>query len=102
MLDSDGFENLSSTDIVKHLDKQPQLKARIKALLDVVENSQGDVVKADEAEQRFIEELRKMGLTAMHDWAKRKQAKVEAESDNRSDLTRKEKKESTGTPVSAK
>lgn len=102
MLDSHGFEDISSIDMVKQLDKHPQLKARIKAMLDVVENAEGDIVKADEAEQRFIEELRLMGLTAMHAWAQRKQAKVESESDNRCDLTRKEKKESTGTPVSAK
>lgn len=102
MLDSHGFENVSTTDLVKQLDKHPQLKARIKAMLNVVENAEGDVVKADEAEQRFIEELRLMGLDAMQAWAERKQNKVETESDKRSDLTRKEKKESTGTPASAK
>ena len=102
MLDSHGFENVSTTDLVKQLDKHPQLKARIKAMLDVVENAEGDVVKADEAEQRFIEELRLMGLDAMQAWASRKQNKVEAESNKRSDLLRKEKKESTGTPASAK
>lgn len=102
MLDSNRFEDISSTDLAKQLDKHPQLKARIKAMLDVVENAEGDVVKADEAEQLLIEELRLMGLTAMHAWAERKQAKLEAESDKRSDLTRKEKKGSTGIPVSAK
>lgn len=102
MLDSHGFENISTTDLVKQLDKHPQLKARIKAMLDVVENAEGDVLKADEAEQRFIEELRLMGLDAMQAWAERKQNKVETQSDKRSDLTRKEKKESTGTPASAK
>jgi hypothetical protein len=102
MLDSHGFEDISTADLVKQLDKHPQLKARIKAMMDVVENAEGDVVRADEAEQRFIEELRLMGLEAMQAWAERKQKKVESLSDNRSDLTRKEKKESTGTPASAK
>ena len=102
MLDSHGFENISTIDLVNQLDKHPQLKARIKALLDVVENANGDVVKADEAEQRFVEELPQMGLDAMQAWAQRKQSRVEAESDKRSDLTRKQKKESTGTLASAK
>jgi hypothetical protein len=102
MLDSHGFENISTLDLVKQLDNHPQLKARIKALLDVVENADGDVVKADEAEQRFIEELRLMGLDAMQAWAERKLNRVEADSDSRSDLTRKQKKESTGTRDSAK
>jgi hypothetical protein len=102
MLDSHGFENISTIDLVNQLEKHPQLKARIKAMLDVVENASGDVVKADEAEQRFIEELRQMGLEAMQAWAERKQSRVEAESDSCSDLTRKQKKEATGTHASAK
>ena len=102
MLDSHRFENISTTDLVEQLEKHPQLKARIKALLDVVENASGDVVKADQAEQRFIEELRQMGLDAMQAWAERKQNIVEAESDSRCDLTRKQKKDSTGTHASAK
>ena len=102
MLDSHGFDNISTIDLVHQLDKHPQLKARIKALLDVVENASGDVVRADEAEHRFVEELRQMGLDAMQAWAQRKQNRVEAESDSRSDLTRKQKKESTGTHASAK
>jgi hypothetical protein len=97
MLDSHGFDNFSTTDLVRRLEKHPQLKARILAMLDVVENADGDVVKADEAEQRFIEELRLMGLDAMQAWAQRKQKIVESESDKRSDLTRKQKKVSTGT-----
>lgn len=102
MLDSHGFDNISTTDLVKRLEKHPQLKARILVMLDIVENADGDVVRADEAEQRFIEELRLMGLDAMRTWAQRKQNRVEAEADKRSDLTRKQKKESTGTPASAK
>ena len=102
MLDSHGFDSRRTQNLLERLEKHPQLKARIEAMLDVVENADGDVVKADEAEQRFIEELRQMGLDAMQSWANRKQAKVEAESESRCDLSRKEKKESTGTHVSAK
>jgi hypothetical protein len=47
-------------------ESQPQLKARIKAMLDVVENAHVDVDKADDAEQRFIEELRQIGLDTMN------------------------------------
>ncbi len=96
MLDSHGFEDISSIDMVNQLDKHPQLKARIKALLDVVENSSGDVVKADDAEQRFVEQLRQMGQEALQAWANRKQVKLESESDARFDLSRKQKKVSTG------
>src|SRR5215210_8920518 len=100
MQDSHGFEKKRSQDLLERLEKHPQLKARIEAMLEVVENADGNVVKADEAEQRFIEELRQMGLDAMQAWAQRKLNRVEAESDSRSDLTRKQKKESTGTHAS--
>lgn len=100
MLDSHGFVNRRPQNLLERLENHSQLKARIEAMLDVVENADGAVVKADAAEQRFIEELRLMGLDAMQAWANRKQATVEAESDARSDLSRKEKKESTGTHAS--
>jgi hypothetical protein len=74
----------------------PQLRARFEALLAVVENASGDAVKADEAEQRVIEELRQMGQEALQAWAQRKQGRVEAEYDQRRDVTRKSKKNSTG------
>lgn len=102
MQDRHSLESIHTENLVKRLEKHPQLKARIEAMLDAVENADGDVVKADEAEQRFIEELRQMGLDAMKAWAERKQNRVESESDSRGDLTRKQKKESTGTHASAK
>jgi hypothetical protein len=38
------------------LERHPELKARMESLLEVVENTNGDLVKAAEAEQRVIEE----------------------------------------------
>ena len=40
-------------------------------LLDVVENTGGDVKLADEAERRAIEELRVMGQQVMQGWGQR-------------------------------
>jgi len=37
------------------------LKAKIEAMLSIIENSGGDAEKAAEAERRMIEELRQMG-----------------------------------------
>ncbi len=55
--------------IEERLNKHPQLKKRIEQLLEVVENANGDFQKANDAEQRVIEELRKMGNEVLHDWA---------------------------------
>ena len=55
--------------IEQRLNKHPHLKKRIEELLEVVENTDGDFQKANDAEQRVIEELRKMGNEILHDWA---------------------------------
>jgi hypothetical protein len=59
----------------KRLNKHPHLKNRIEQLLKIVEDAEGDLEKADEAERRVIEELRKMGNEVLHDWAVNKERK---------------------------
>lgn len=93
-----GLEIKRAESLAQRLLQHPHLHSRIEALLDVVENADGDVLKADEAEQRVIEEIRQIGQEALQAWAERKLSRVTSESDKRKDLSRKEKKTSTGTP----
>jgi hypothetical protein len=51
----------------------PELRAKFEVLLSVVENAQGDLIKADAAEQRVIEEIRQLGQIALQEWATRQQ-----------------------------
>ena len=90
----------TASEVVERLRRHPELQVQFEEFLDVVDNCAGDVAKADEAEQRFIEVLRQMGRQGMETWAERKRGKVEAESDKRKDLTKREKKGSTGTRLS--
>jgi hypothetical protein len=57
--------------VAERLERHPALKARMERMLDVVENAGGDLVRADDAERRAIEELRQMGLEVMQDWARK-------------------------------
>jgi len=57
--------------------KEAGLHERIESLLSAVEDANGDLEKADAAEYRFIEEVRKIGNEAMHAWANA-QAKKQA------------------------
>ena len=57
--------------VAERLERHPALKARMERMLDVVENAGGDLVLADDAERRAIEELRQMGLEVMQDWARK-------------------------------
>jgi hypothetical protein len=56
-------------NFIKRLESHPTLKSRFESILDIAENSSGDVIKADEAERRMIEEVRKLGNEVLHDWA---------------------------------
>jgi hypothetical protein len=84
----------------ERLREYPKVRTRIEQMLDVMENVAGDVVKADEAEQRLIEELRKMGQEALQAWADSQQQELERYWDEREGVSRKDKKNSTGTRAS--
>ena len=92
-------ESNNLEDFFVRLQRYPLLQIRVEAILDVVENSSGDVVKADEAEHRVLEEIRRLGQQAIQVWADRKQQKMILEYDCRSDLSRKEKKTLLADPL---
>ena len=81
----------------ERLKEYPELRAKIDAMLGIIENSGGDVEKAAEAESRIIEEMRQMGNEVLHGWARRQQQKKEDEFNAKAGVNRKEKKLSTGT-----
>ena len=56
-------------ELASWLDRHPELHARLERLLDLVENTGGDLKRADEAERRAIEELRVMGQEILRGWA---------------------------------
>jgi hypothetical protein len=84
-------------ELIERLERYPELEALLEEAIDIVENTSGEVTKADEAEEQVVELMRRTGRDLLQSWAERKQRKIETESDKRSDLTRKEKKGSTGT-----
>ena len=93
MIDDHGKTPSNNSEVfLERLQPYPQLRAKFEALLDVVENASGDVVKAHEAEERVFEQLRQMGQDALQAWAERKHQKLVGECDARSDLSRKQKK----------
>jgi hypothetical protein len=58
-------------DLVGRLKRHPTVKARVERMLDLLENTVGDVKRADEAERRVIEEVRAMGQELLGGWAQR-------------------------------
>lgn len=58
----------SEAELARRLERHPTVKARVGRLLDLIENTRGDLKRADDAERRAIEELRKMGQELLREW----------------------------------
>jgi hypothetical protein len=63
----------TSESFEQRLNAHPELRAKFEVLLSVVENAQGNLIRADAAEQRVIEEIRQLGQVALQDWATRQE-----------------------------
>lgn len=89
---------MSKRSIDERLKAHPLLPGRIEAILDIVEDSAGEVARADEAERRMIEEVRQLGNEALRGWAERKVGEQEgAVLRQGEEVKRNGKKNSTGT-----
>ena len=71
LTNSEVSTETTSRRLEERLNHHPELKARIETLLSVVENAEGKLVKANEAEQRVVEEIQKLGQAALQGWASR-------------------------------
>ena len=94
----------SDTELLSRLNRHPVLKMRLEALLAVVEETGDDLVKADAAERRVIEELRQLGnelLTAWAEWRIEEVSSSPAQVSGKT-LVRSGEKNCTGTARSAK
>jgi hypothetical protein len=83
------------------LNRHPGLKSRVQALADIVADSDGDLARADEAERRVIEEVRRLGQEALQGWAEGQIARAGEQAASEPQVRRAGKKNSAGTPPSA-
>lgn len=60
---------VSDEEILIGLREHPQIRSRIAALLAVVNDAAGDLKRADDAQDRLLEEIRGLGQEAMQTWA---------------------------------
>ena len=102
MIEQSTHSEVSTTTTSKRLEEKlnrhPELKARIETLLSVVENAEGDLVKANEAEQRLVEEIQQLGQAALQGWASRQnQVQSDGFVQANPQAQRTRKKTSTGT-----
>ena len=92
MNEKSGAGVFEERTLEERLGAYPELRARFEEMLAIVENADGDIVKADEAEERVIQELRQLGRSALQGWAERKQRRMQRECEGQAGVTRKVKK----------
>jgi hypothetical protein len=92
----DTDEVLRANRLAARLAQYPELRARFEEILAVAENERGNANTADEAEERAVEQVRRLGQELLHSWAERKQERLVREYDARRDTRRRGKKNSTG------
>ena len=91
---------MSDEEIMRGLREHPQIRDRIAALLAVLNDAAGDLKRADDAEDRLIEEIRELGREAMRTWAQGQVEQTEEDIRRTGRAHREGKKNSAGTPRS--
>jgi hypothetical protein len=84
-------------DFVARIQSHPGLMERMEAILDIAENKAGDLITADQAEGKAIEEVGKLGQELLREWARHRQNKaIDAAKKTHPSAQRHEKKNSIG------
>jgi hypothetical protein len=78
--------------LLEQLNAQPELKTRVVNLLAVISNAEGNMKNANAAEQKVIEELRRMGHDVLQGWAEHQITQSTAEALSAPSVQRRGKK----------
>jgi hypothetical protein len=86
--------------LLEVLNRHPTLKHRVEALAEIM--ADGDLARADEAERRVIEEVRRLGGEVLQGWAEGRIAHTQEQAVAAPETRRAGKKNSAGTPPSGR
>ncbi|MHB8167655.1 MAG: hypothetical protein ACYDDT_12935 [Sulfuricella sp.] len=89
---------MRDAELVRRLGAHPELRSRMESLLLAVEDEAGELKRADAAELRVIEEMRRTGQVALQAWANRQVDKTSQEIRQDAGVWSEGKKNSAGTP----
>jgi hypothetical protein len=93
---------LSDEALLAFFQSHPELRDRMASIVGAVGNSEGNLVEADAAEERLVEEMRLLGREAMQSWAHERVTTTEQAVRLQAGMHRQGKKNSSGTRSSAK
>jgi hypothetical protein len=89
-------------ELLNLMNRRPELKERVKSILSIACDDGEGIVQADKAENRIIEEVRRMGNEVLTGWAESRIEKSEADLPADGDITRSGQKKYIGTAPSEK
>jgi hypothetical protein len=93
---------LSDEALLAFFESHPELRDRMASIVGAVGNTEGNLVEADAAEERLVEEMRLFGREAMQGWAEERVVATEREVRLQAGMHRQGKKNSSGTRSSAR
>ena len=68
--------NKDDLEFLTKIKNNPDLKKRFEEILNIAENTSGELITAQQAEEKAIEEVRKLGQEVLKGWAKSQHDKV--------------------------
>ena len=91
-------DSLSDSELVAKLTAHPEIKERLRALLSAIDDETGELVDANAAEYRLIDEMRAMGKASLGAWAKQRMERASEHIKQEQNATKDGKKNCVGTP----
>ena len=89
-------------ELLNRLNRRPALKKRVESIPSAAEDEGDGIVKADEAENRVIEEVRRMGNEVLTGWAESRIEHSDSELPRDENIIRSGKKKFDGARPSGK
>lgn len=87
-----GQLSAKEQQLVQRLREHPNLIERFQSILEISANAQGPIKSADEIEGLLVEELRRLGNSALGDWASRAEQRLGEELEQKDASARVRKK----------
>ena len=93
--------DIDDAALVAFLREHPAIRTRVASMARAVANADGDLLEADAAEERLVEEMRHLGLAALQGWAEQRVGATEHNIRQQPSIRRQGKKNAAGTRSSA-
>jgi predicted glutamine amidotransferase len=68
--------NNEDMKLLSKINSHPSIRKRVEEILNIAENTSGELITARQAEEKAIEEIRKLGQEVLTEWAKSQHLKA--------------------------